>query len=208
MLADVVAGEGFPLLYETIRRGGHYTTAGAIGGPIVNLDVRTLYLNDLTMHGCTVLPPVVFANLVAYIERNEIHPIVAATFSLADMRAAAEPGAALPDASVEYASSGTRPGPPQGWIGDDAAIARYVSDRVARATSAIAAALTDAGVDHEIVGEECDNAAGAILAAAQERDVDVLCIGTHGMGRFEGLLGANSTKLARRAHCSVVLVRP
>ena len=88
VLADVVGGEGFAPLYETIRRGGHYTTAGAIGGPIVDLDLRTLYLNDLTMHGCTVLPPGVFADLVGYIERNEIEPIVAATFPLADIRAA------------------------------------------------------------------------------------------------------------------------
>ena len=88
VLADVVGGEGFAPLYETIRRGGHYATAGAIGGPIVDLDLRTLYLNDLTMHGCTALPPGVFANLVGYIERNEIQPIVAATFALADIRAA------------------------------------------------------------------------------------------------------------------------
>ena len=90
VLADVVAGDMFAALYETIRRGGHYTTAGAIGGPIVDLDVRTLYLNDLTMHGCTVLPPVVFANLVRYIENGEIRPIVAASFPLQNLRAAQE----------------------------------------------------------------------------------------------------------------------
>lgn len=90
VLADVVAGEAFPALLETIKRGGHYTTAGAIGGPIVELDTRTLYLNDLTMHGCTVLPPVVFHNLIGYIERGEIHPIVAATYPLAEIHAAQE----------------------------------------------------------------------------------------------------------------------
>ena len=73
-----------------MRRGGHYTTAGAIGGPIVPLDLRTLYLHDLTMHGATVLPPVVFENLVRYIERGEIKPIVAATYPLAEMAAAQE----------------------------------------------------------------------------------------------------------------------
>ncbi len=82
VFADVVGGEAFPSLLETVRRGGHYTTAGAIGGPIVPLDLRTLYLGDLTLHGATVLPPEVFANLVVYIERAEIRPIVAATFPL------------------------------------------------------------------------------------------------------------------------------
>ncbi|MDH3302666.1 MAG: alcohol dehydrogenase family protein [Acidimicrobiia bacterium] len=85
VLADVVAGEQFPELFEVIRRGGHYTTAGAIAGPIVQLDVRTLYLHDLTMHGCTVLAPAVFANLVRYIEAGEIKPIVAGTYALPDL---------------------------------------------------------------------------------------------------------------------------
>ena len=90
VFADVVAGAQFAPLLEIIKRGGHYTTAGAIGGPIVELDVRTLYLNDLTMHGATVLPPAVFKNLVGYIERGEIKPVVAATYALEDIHAAQE----------------------------------------------------------------------------------------------------------------------
>ncbi len=90
VFADVVGGDSFAPLLETVRRGGHYTVAGAIGGPIVPLDLRTLYLNDLTMHGATVLPPQVFANLIGYIERGEIEPIVAGTFPLSEMRRALE----------------------------------------------------------------------------------------------------------------------
>ncbi len=90
VFADVVGGELFAPLLETVRRGGHYTTAGAIAGPIVPLDLRTLYLHDLTMHGATVLPPIVFENLVGYIERDEIKPVVAATFSLERMAEAQE----------------------------------------------------------------------------------------------------------------------
>jgi NADPH:quinone reductase-like Zn-dependent oxidoreductase len=82
VFADVVGGEMFAPLFETINRGGHYTTAGAIAGPLVSLDLRTLYLHDLTMHGATVLPPEVFANLISYIERGEIRPIVFATYPL------------------------------------------------------------------------------------------------------------------------------
>ena len=47
-----------------------------------------LYLNDLTLFGCTALDPEVFANLVGYIERGELRPVVAATFSLDDIVAA------------------------------------------------------------------------------------------------------------------------
>lgn len=82
VFADVVGGPLFPELFETLEPGGHYTTAGAIGGPIVPLDLRTLYLRDLTMHGATVLPPQVFADLISYIEQGEIRPLVAATYPL------------------------------------------------------------------------------------------------------------------------------
>jgi NADPH:quinone reductase-like Zn-dependent oxidoreductase len=85
VFADVVGGEWFAPLLETIRRGGHYVTAGAIAGPVVSLDLRTLYLHDLTLHGATVLPPEVFANLVGYIERGEVAPAVAQTFPLDQM---------------------------------------------------------------------------------------------------------------------------
>ncbi|MEP7202636.1 MAG: alcohol dehydrogenase family protein [Ilumatobacteraceae bacterium] len=85
---DVVGGAAWPRLLAVLRPGGRYATTGAIGGPWVELDLRVLYLNDLTLCGCTVLDPEVFANLVGYIERGEIHPIVAATFDLEDIVAA------------------------------------------------------------------------------------------------------------------------
>lgn len=90
VFADVVGGDLFPQLFETIRRGGHYTTAGAIAGPIVSLDLRTLYLHDLTMHGATVLPPEVFANLVSYVESGEVRPVIADTYPLKELAAAEE----------------------------------------------------------------------------------------------------------------------
>jgi NADPH:quinone reductase-like Zn-dependent oxidoreductase len=64
--------------------------SGAISGPIVDLDLRTLYLKDLRLIGCTVLEPDVFANLIGYIERGEIKPCIAATFPLFDIVKAQE----------------------------------------------------------------------------------------------------------------------
>jgi len=80
--ADVVGGDGFPFLIDTLRRGGRYVTSGAIAGPMVDLDLRTLYLRDLTLYGTTVMPEGVFGALVGYIERGEIRPLVAATYPL------------------------------------------------------------------------------------------------------------------------------
>jgi D-arabinose 1-dehydrogenase-like Zn-dependent alcohol dehydrogenase len=63
------AGES---LLEVLKKGGRYAAAGAIAGPIVELDVRTLYLKDLVLIGCTFQDRQVFQNLIGYIERNEI----------------------------------------------------------------------------------------------------------------------------------------
>ena len=90
VVVDLVAGEGWPALLDILQRGGRYATAGAIAGPLVELDVRTLYLKDLTLVGCTFQVDAVFENLVSYIERGEIRPVVAKTFPLSKIGEAQE----------------------------------------------------------------------------------------------------------------------
>ena len=51
----------------------------------LELDLRTLYLKDLTFFGCTFQEDVVFENVVSYIERGEIRPVVAKTYPLAEI---------------------------------------------------------------------------------------------------------------------------
>ena len=82
LVVDNVAGPHFDSMLKVLRRGGRYTSSGAIGGPLVTLDMRTMYLKDITLVGCTAWDEPVFPNLVAYIERGEIRPLVAATFPL------------------------------------------------------------------------------------------------------------------------------
>jgi len=77
-----VAGPQWPELLEVLSPGGRYVASGAIAGPIVELDVRTLYLKDLSFYGSTWQPKRVFENLIEYIERNEIRPVVAKTYAL------------------------------------------------------------------------------------------------------------------------------
>lgn len=88
VVADVVGGPYFPTIIDALERGGRYVTSGAIAGPMVDLDLRTLYLMDLTLHGSTVVPPHVFTDLVGYINRREIQPVVAATYPLEDLKTA------------------------------------------------------------------------------------------------------------------------
>ena len=87
---DIVGGTQFGAILNVLKRGGRYGVSGAISGPIVELDLRTLYLKDLALFGCTVLEPQVFPNLIGYIERGEIQPVVAATYPLFDIVAAQE----------------------------------------------------------------------------------------------------------------------
>ena len=82
VVADVVGGADFGIWLDSLRRGGRYVTSGAIAGPMVQLDLRTLYLNDLELYGATVFEPRVFADLVGYIERGEVRPVVAASYPL------------------------------------------------------------------------------------------------------------------------------
>lgn len=85
VVIDLVAGERWPDLLEVLKPFGRYAVAGAIGGPLVEMDVRTVYLKDLSLFGCTVLGKGVFPKLVERIEAAEITPVVANTFSLAQV---------------------------------------------------------------------------------------------------------------------------
>ena len=94
VLADVVGGPAFPALLDLLERGGRYTCSGAIAGPMVSLDLRSLYLRDLTFTGSTVIDLTVMPALVRYIEQGAIRPVLAATFPLERLADAQEAFAA------------------------------------------------------------------------------------------------------------------
>lgn len=85
---DNVAGDGFGAILKVLKPGGRYASSGAIAGPLVTLDMRHFYLKDLTLIGCTAWDEPVFPNLISYIEKGEIKPLVASTFALKDIRKA------------------------------------------------------------------------------------------------------------------------
>jgi NADPH:quinone reductase-like Zn-dependent oxidoreductase len=80
VVIDLVGGPRWPELMVVLKPHGRYAVSGAIAGPIVELDLRTLYLKDLTLLGCTSWDDEVFGNLIRYLERGEIVPLVAATY--------------------------------------------------------------------------------------------------------------------------------
>ena len=88
VVIDLVAGKQWPQFLQLLKPGSRYAVSGAIGGALVELDIRTLYLKDLSFFGCTVLAPNIFQNLVNYIEQGKIKPIVAHTFPLEEISTA------------------------------------------------------------------------------------------------------------------------
>jgi NADPH:quinone reductase-like Zn-dependent oxidoreductase len=85
VVVDLVAGPQWPQLIDILKCGGRYAVAGAIAGPIIRLDIRTLYLKDLNFFGCTFQEDIVFKNLIRYIENGEIRPVVSKTYPLEEI---------------------------------------------------------------------------------------------------------------------------
>lgn len=96
--------------------------------------------------------------------------------------------------------------PPRSWPGDDAIIDQYLAGKQEERCTPIVAALTKTGVKTESKLVE-GSAARGILETASGLDVDVIIVGSHGAGLFEGLLGSTGTKVTRLAKRPVLLLR-
>ena len=94
VVADVVGGEQVRALLELLRPGGRYVVAGAIAGPLVTVDLRTIYLKQLDVLGSTMGNREEFAALVRHIESGRLRPVVWATYPLTE----------LPRAQADFAS--------------------------------------------------------------------------------------------------------
>lgn len=91
VVIDVVGGPGWGARLAALRPGGRCALAGAVAGPLVETDLRTVYLSDLAIFGCTRQRPGDFEALVALINAGAIRPRIAATYPLQDIgRAQAE----------------------------------------------------------------------------------------------------------------------
>ena len=85
---DVVGGPNWGSGLAALRPGGRLATSGAIAGPIVEADLRVIYLNDITILGCTHQSRQVFAGLVDLINHGKVRPLVSNTYPLKDINKA------------------------------------------------------------------------------------------------------------------------
>ena len=88
VVADVVGGDMFDVLLKLLRRGGRYTTAGAIAGPTTRIDLRDLIYKDLEMYGITNPTADTFARLVDLVQAGHVQPLLEEAFPLADLSTA------------------------------------------------------------------------------------------------------------------------
>ncbi len=87
---DVVAGGLVGTGLDLLRTGGRWVVAGALDGWAVELDVRRLYLANLSLVGSTMHTPRIFEMLVDIARRGAVRPVVAATFGLDELGRAQE----------------------------------------------------------------------------------------------------------------------
>jgi NADPH:quinone reductase-like Zn-dependent oxidoreductase len=88
VVADVVGGPLFRDLINLLRPEGRYVTAGAFGGALVELDLRTLYLKHLEIHGSSQGTRAAFARLLGYIESGKVTANLYATYPLSEFHRA------------------------------------------------------------------------------------------------------------------------
>src|SRR5699024_7601397 len=84
-VTDVVGGMTIERILPLIREGGRWVIAGAVGGPVVNFDLRRLYLNNKRMIGSSMHTPSHFRKLIEEANSGRFQPRVAQTFALSDI---------------------------------------------------------------------------------------------------------------------------
>ena len=90
VVVDTVSGPMLPDLIEILRPQGRYTTCGAMGGPIVEIDMRRIYLKNLEIYGATQGTRRDFMAIRDYALSGKIRPLVAGTFRLDELARAQE----------------------------------------------------------------------------------------------------------------------
>lgn len=85
VVADVVAGPSFGPLLQVLGPLGRYVVAGAMAGPLVETDLRTVYLRQLTLVGSSFGTHDDFRAVVDLVGRGAFRPLVAGTYALAEL---------------------------------------------------------------------------------------------------------------------------
>jgi NADPH:quinone reductase-like Zn-dependent oxidoreductase len=86
-LAVDSVGTTWPDSLRSLRKGGRLVVFGGTGGPMVELDVRFLYLNYLSILGTTGASPREFGRFLETVQQGSWNPVVDSVHPLAEAEA-------------------------------------------------------------------------------------------------------------------------
>lgn len=87
---DQVGGAMFHPLLRSLKPDGHYITAGTIAGYTPRINLHTVYMAFLNIHGSSQGQPEDFARIIRYIEEGAIKPVLGGAWRLSQLHAAQE----------------------------------------------------------------------------------------------------------------------
>ena len=85
VVIDQVGGSMFHGLLQALRPDGHYISAGTISGYTPRINLHTVYMAFLNIHGSSQGQPEDFARIVDYIEAGKIGPTLGGIFPLSQL---------------------------------------------------------------------------------------------------------------------------
>lgn len=90
----------------------------------------------------------------------------------------------------------------------DSPVLRAMGDAAVRRTKPVVDALKERGITAKSSWRSTESkTANTVLGKVKDFDADLLIIGSHGRGQYEGMLGSTGTKLVRLAPASVLVIR-
>lgn len=80
VIIDSAAGKGFTDLTELANPGGRIVLFGRTAGSISNLNPKTIFWKQLSIHGTTMGTPEEFKKMIALVTAKKLHPIIDAMY--------------------------------------------------------------------------------------------------------------------------------
>jgi len=90
VVADIAGGPGLAAMMPMLRDNGRWVIAGAVAGPVVEFDLRRLYLHNVQLIGSSMHTRVHFRRLVELARGGDVRPQVSSTFALDEIAQAQE----------------------------------------------------------------------------------------------------------------------
>jgi NADPH:quinone reductase-like Zn-dependent oxidoreductase len=87
-VVDQVGGTMFHPLLRSLKPDGHYITAGTIAGYTPRINLHTVYMAFLNIHGSSQGAPEDFARIAEYIETDKLQPMLGGAYPLSKLNAA------------------------------------------------------------------------------------------------------------------------